>query len=233
MNRSIHTVTPPLWSQGQQNSQELHGEGVSHHCNGSVSPRQDSTSAPQSGHTPRGLDPHEEPIPPLCPAALGRGWLPFPILPHSPRAARLPGQMEARTRLGNAARARSLPDNINRAVGHGECCQALIRASCTAGLSPRPSSCSPAPSLQGPRPSAGREKKISRLCISHRQFWDAEEIIWAIPQQQLGKNCSLLLDLREFPRGKWCLGFREFCGRLSSNVAHLWPLSTSRARGLG
>lgn len=80
VNRSIHSVTPPVWSQGQQHSQELLGEGVSHHCDGSVPLCQDSTSALHSDHPSTGAGPRGEPTPPLCPAALGRGWLTFPML---------------------------------------------------------------------------------------------------------------------------------------------------------
>lgn len=163
--------------------------------------------------------------PSSVPSSPGKG---LAALPHPPPLPRGSDGSNNQVR-----KHRTSPDNVNRAVGHGECCQALIRASCMARPSPWPWSCSPALSLRGPCPSAGREKNLSWLCLSHQQFWDGEEMIRVIPHQQLGESYSLLLDLREFPRGKWCLGFREFCGNLGSSVAHLWFLPTSRARELG
>lgn len=150
VNRRLHIVTPPLESGTAEQPRTPRGGSFPSLC-------WESFLLPGQNICP-GAGPMKRAHPSSVPSSTRKS---LAALPHPQYPLPLSRQMEARTRLGNAARARWLPDNVNRAVGHGECCQALIRASCTARLSPRPWSCSPAPSLWGLCPSAAREKKLS------------------------------------------------------------------------
>lgn len=170
--------------------------------------------------------PCKEPIPPLRPAAQGRGCLLFPVLPRLTGGSDTSQADGQATRLANAMRARSPPANVNRAVGRSECCQALIKASCADGLAAWPSSHSPCPSHRGgpkrARLSAGRGRKLAQLCTSYQQVLGHGRNCLGYAGSCLavaGEKFLPAFAPERVPEEKRCLGFRDFWGGLNTNVA--------------